>query len=221
MILTFKKIPYETHWVQFSQVEPTAKAIGAPPTGKKADGSGHYTVPFITFESKGKPIVAISDSTLIAEYIEKTYPDPENPLFPAQERVLHAIFSAYLKEKLLPNIGPIHAPELAKALLPEEAKWFAESREAVSGKKFVPPTDEQRGAALAKFEAFFDELSAHLDRTGDGNFRVTGGKVTYAEIELVGYIRTCKAINGQGWASLKTRNGGRFAKLLEIPEYQL
>ncbi|KAF9254272.1 hypothetical protein L218DRAFT_846781, partial [Marasmius fiardii PR-910] len=38
LALNYKKIPYDTVHIGFSDVEPTAKRIGAPPTGKKPNG---------------------------------------------------------------------------------------------------------------------------------------------------------------------------------------
>ncbi|KAF9253935.1 hypothetical protein L218DRAFT_836527, partial [Marasmius fiardii PR-910] len=65
--LNYKKIPYNAVHIGFSDVEPTAKRIGAPPTGKKPDGSDQYTVPMLVDSSTGQ---VLSDSFLIALYLD-------------------------------------------------------------------------------------------------------------------------------------------------------
>ena len=72
-------------WITFPEIEAVCKSIGAPPTMTKKDGRPHYTVPFMKIEpcaGSSDPVVVLSDSLKIAEYLEKTFPDPEHPLFP-------------------------------------------------------------------------------------------------------------------------------------------
>ncbi|KAG7086932.1 hypothetical protein E1B28_002848, partial [Marasmius oreades] len=61
--LNLKKIPYKVIELGLFDLTPTAKSIGAPPTGKKPDGTPKYTVPFIQDDSTG---AVVSDSFLIA-----------------------------------------------------------------------------------------------------------------------------------------------------------
>lgn len=85
----------------------------------------------------------------------------------------------------------------------------------------IVPQDEASVARLWKsFDAAFDDLAAYLDHAGEGNFRVTGD-VSYAELELVSLLNLVKRTSfDEGWKRLKDRNGGRWAKLLELPVYQ-
>jgi glutathione S-transferase len=70
--LRYKRIPYETVWVEFGDIERVSKEIGAPPTGKKPDGTNLYTLPAIRDQDTGR---AISDSFAIASYLDERYPE--------------------------------------------------------------------------------------------------------------------------------------------------
>lgn len=76
LLLHYKKIEYQNVWLRYSQVESTAKEIGALPTDKKADGTPRYTIPFMKVSRAGEPDVVISDSPKIAAFLERTFPDP-------------------------------------------------------------------------------------------------------------------------------------------------
>ena len=74
MLLNYKKIPYKVEWVNFPEIEAMCKSIGAAPSGKKTDGKPHYTVPVIKIEpptGSSDPVVVLSDSYNIAQYIEQ------------------------------------------------------------------------------------------------------------------------------------------------------
>lgn len=82
--LQLKGIPFKTEWVEYPDIEPLCKRIGALPTSKKTDGRDHYTLPTIFDPSTGR---AISDSLPIALYLDQTYPDsPGHSLFPNKGR---------------------------------------------------------------------------------------------------------------------------------------
>jgi len=88
--LNLKGIPYKTEWVEYPDIEPICKKLGIAPTYKNADGSDRYTIPAIHDPSTG---VYISDSVLIAEYLDKTYPYTPQ-VFPHHTHALHAAFTA-------------------------------------------------------------------------------------------------------------------------------
>ncbi|KAJ6534443.1 hypothetical protein DFH09DRAFT_1405499 [Mycena vulgaris] len=46
-ILNYKRLRYNTVWIEFPDVEATLRGIGAPPSAKRADGKPIYTLPVI------------------------------------------------------------------------------------------------------------------------------------------------------------------------------
>jgi len=98
-VLNFKGIPYKTIWLEITDIEPAMRRIGAPPTGTKPDGSPLYTVPVIVDHSRrspsGGPIV-VSESFLIAEYLDEAYPSP-GPLFPEGTKALQTLFCDHFR----------------------------------------------------------------------------------------------------------------------------
>lgn len=68
--------------MEFKDIPSTLKAIGAPTTA-----GGRYTVPVINDPNTG---AVVSDSLVIAEYLDKTY--PEKPVIPRGANVLMAMF---------------------------------------------------------------------------------------------------------------------------------
>lgn len=225
LFLDYRKISYETVWIDFPEVEATAKAVGAPPTMlPKADGTPGYTVPFVTIASPNKPTIALSDSFTIVEYLNKEFPDPTNLLLPSETRVFQKIFSKYLADNILRAAVPFVVPGFVAVQRKEKQAWFIETRKKTLGATLedVIPVDEANIAlAWKKFEAAFDDLAAHLDKGGEGNYRVTGN-VSYAEFELVSLLNLIKRLTfEEGWKKrLETRNDGRWAKLMGLPIYK-
>ena len=75
-------------WVEYPDVEPLCKKIGAAPTGTKgADGSPLYTLPTI-YDPNTK--TAVSDSSKIVRYLDATYPSSGPTLLPAELDALQA-----------------------------------------------------------------------------------------------------------------------------------
>lgn len=94
----FKGLPYKTEWVEYPNIEPTLRGIGAAPTGTRPDtGNPFYTLPVIldpnNITAEGTPTV-ISDSFNIAMYLDERYPT-ENQLIPKETQASQASFSEY------------------------------------------------------------------------------------------------------------------------------
>jgi len=79
---------FKTEWVEYPDIETVCLGIGAKPTTTKSDGSPKYTLPVI-YDPSTK--LVISDSIVIAKYLEKQYPDTTK-LFPDGSNGLIAAF---------------------------------------------------------------------------------------------------------------------------------
>jgi glutathione S-transferase len=74
--------------VNFADVQPLSKQIGAPPTTTYSDGSPRYTLPTIHDPNTGR---TVSDTLEIARYLDKQYPDRK--IFPAGSEDLQSEFA--------------------------------------------------------------------------------------------------------------------------------
>ena len=118
--MNLKKVPFDTVWVPFPEIEAKAKEIGAEPTRILPNGEPLYTVPFMTIESSDGSKRVITDSLNIARYFDEKENDPSLTLFPKDTAVRDAIFSQWLRDKVGFKLIPIFLPSLRKALKPSE-----------------------------------------------------------------------------------------------------
>jgi len=140
--LNLKGIPFKTEWVEFPNIELLCKKLGIPPTCKREDRSDRFTLPAIHSPSTG---VYISDSILIAEYLEKTYLDTPQ-IFPHNTFALQAAFTAAFVNNLsaLWNFI-VHATYAI--LTPRSQEYYRHTREKSFGKVLedIAPKGECKG----------------------------------------------------------------------------
>jgi len=209
--LNIKGVPYKTQWVEYPDIEALAKKINAPATGTKGDGSPMYTLPIINDPNTGK---VVSDSFLIAEYLDATYPNGPT-LFPAGTKPLVAAFES----GVVGALGGVLMLQLAVScyiLNPSSKEYFRRTREAAFGKKieeFSPAS--QRDADVAKGKEGFAKVDEWLVKSG-GKF-VLGNTVSYADGVLAGWLTWFKATDAI-WKDVATWHNGRWATYLENVE---
>ena len=140
--MNYKGIPYTTVWVDYPDIAPLSKKIGAPPTNTAANGLPQYTLPAI-YDPNTK--TAVSESAVIARYLDKTYPDKPT-LIPSEADALHAAFNAAFGAALVPDLLQIMLPASHAQLRAKSDKYFRTTREAFFGAKleefadlFYPP----------------------------------------------------------------------------------
>ncbi|KAI0916153.1 hypothetical protein AcV5_003167 [Taiwanofungus camphoratus] len=175
-ILNYKRLHYRTVWVEFSEVEATLRAIGAPPTSRRSDGRAVYTLPVILdpLRSIASPTV-LSNANIIAEYLEITY--PARPIFPEGSRALQSLFVHYIQEIFAKPLLPILVP-LTHQALPERSQAHFRP----SSVQLAPPQREQAWRAVKEQ---FDFLAMILDKNAEGNGVVAmGHEVSYADFAL-------------------------------------
>lgn len=120
-ILNYKAIPYTTEFIGFPDIAAVLSTAGAPPT-RTSDPK--YSVPAII---DGDTV--LSDSAVIADYLEKTHPEPT--IYPhgreAQMRWADAIM-----ESLSPLV-PIVVPATTRILPEADADYFVKTRKLIFG----------------------------------------------------------------------------------------
>lgn len=145
-------------WVPGSNIAAVAKSVGAPATDKNVDGSPFYTCPFIQDPNTGN---VITDSALIADHLETTYPDT-TPIFPKHSKALQMSFQVSIRHTILmPLVCLLSLPSL-EILSPEDQKWYRSAREAWLGIKV-----EEISSPGDKREGHFNELQEGLGMIDD------------------------------------------------------
>nr|VWO95979.1 Type III effector protein gala6 [Ganoderma boninense] len=183
-ILNYKRLPYRTVWIEFSDVETTLRRIGAQPTSYRSDGRPVYTLPAIIDPQRSinAPVV-LSNPTVIAEYLEATY--PARPVFPEGSRALQSLFVHYIQDGFVKPLLPILVP-LTHQRLPERSQAHFSRGGAPSPTSPTALAGPQSEQAWNAVREQFNFLAAILDKnTSDGNGVVAMGRdVSYADFAL-------------------------------------
>ena len=220
-VLNFKEIPYRTEWVEFPDIESFSKGLGIKPTGQNADGSPRYTLPAIHDSSTG---TYIADSIVIAEYLEKTYPDAPS-VFPNDTIALQKAFETSLDQKI-EAVTSFIIPATCFKLNPRSEEYFRRTREITFGKKLedVIPTGDARTEGWGKFEKGLDTIHSYLISTDKKGPYILGDTISWTDLLLFSYLYWFKAIFGEDskeWKDIASWNGGRWeAHLNAIKKYQ-
>ncbi|TFK36220.1 hypothetical protein BDQ12DRAFT_610129 [Crucibulum laeve] len=216
-ILNYKRLRYRTVWVEFPDVESKLRSLGAQPSAYKSDGRPVYTLP-VVIDPTRNPMApeVLSNTNNIAEYLESAY--PARPVFPEGTRALQTLFVHYIQEVFAKPLLPIMVP-LSHHQLPERTQTHFRGQ---SG--FAPPSTShilsgsQREQAWQAVKEQFDFLAVILDKnSGDGDGVVAmGHDVTYADFALCSVLIWIERMAAHdGWARVRTWNGGRWQRLWE------
>jgi glutathione S-transferase len=213
-ILNFKRLRYRTKWVDFANVESTLRAIGAPPSAVRSDGRPIYTLPVIVDATRNpnNPQI-LSNTNNIAEYLESTYPRPA--VYPEGSRALQTLFVHYIQEVFAKPLLPIMIP-LSHQQLPQHIRSHYLGSPS-GGDVPLPPGPERERAWMAVKEQF-DFLANILGKNvGDGDGVVAMGRdVSYADFALCSVLIWIERMAPHdGWARVRTWNGGRWNLLWE------
>ncbi|KAK1062154.1 hypothetical protein LTR74_010464 [Friedmanniomyces endolithicus] len=205
MVLNFKKIPYETEWVEYPALAPKLKALGVPPNPPSAFAD--YSCPTIRLRDG----TYIMDSIPIAEKLEAMHPEPslhlDNTLWKQASEICDA---------LIRSAGADFMVSIVDDILGERAsKWFAEDRhkrfgmslyelqEKVGGEKAWPATEE----ILTKLKAL---LTTHKE--DEGPFML-GSKPCYGDLIAVALLEGCRKMDAKKSERMVNFDGS-FEKLL-------
>ncbi|KAI0343833.1 hypothetical protein BDW22DRAFT_1406933 [Trametopsis cervina] len=210
-ILNYKRLPYRTVWIEFSDVETTLRTIGALPTSMRADGRPVYSLPVIIdpLGPNTAPKV-LSRVDKIVEYLESTY--PARPIFPEGSRALQSLFVHYVHEVLMKPLLPILVP-LSHQRLPERSQ--AHFSYASGQPQLGPQEREQAWRAAQEQFSFLASImdKNHGDLTADGVV-VMGRNVSYADFALCSVLIWIEQVAPRdGWARMRVWNDGRWDKL--------
>ncbi|KAH9480874.1 Glutathione S-transferase-like protein ustS [Psilocybe cubensis] len=209
LTLNFKGIPYTTHWVEFPDIEPLYKKLGIPPSKNKPDGSPFYTIPSIYDPSTG---VYISDSVVIADYLDKTYPDKPR-LIPEGTLDVQSSFSDTVFHHLQPVFSVIGPSLIPKLNTPSADHMLARSSGQSQGPK--PDTDVQWKA----FEDGLNQMDAWYLRDGGKGPYLLGDIPSWGDIVMASvltFLRIVVREDSKEWKDITSWNDGRWKSRSEI-----
>ncbi|KAG9313917.1 hypothetical protein JVU11DRAFT_4689 [Chiua virens] len=207
-VLSYKNLPFETVWVEYPDIAPRLKEIGASPN-TLTDGRVQYTVPVISDPNTG---AIVTDSWEIAEYLDKTY--PEKPIFPKGSKGLIKAFDA----ALLPLAGDSFRFSILRSsqILNERSlEYFIPTREAYFGAKVDEwsPEGPTRDAHWALIEKSYGIAKQFYDK-GEGRW-LMGDTFSYADITFAVRSQWLKKVfRADEWERIASLHGRKWEKLL-------
>ncbi|KAF8498463.1 hypothetical protein BU17DRAFT_72308 [Hysterangium stoloniferum] len=189
-VLNYKGITFETVWVEYPDIEPTMRKIGAAPTGSKLDGTPYYTVPA---ENR-----RLCDSWTIAIYLDEKYPT-EPTLFPAGTHALQALFQERLMKTVQTSL------HFATVLIIHQN---LSERSAIGSKDWKDAWD--------KAEKDLTDLSNLLAKNGSNAPFVMGNTITYTDFILASVLESFVKFVPDEWDSkVRHWDGGKWGAILE------
>ncbi|KAF8509358.1 hypothetical protein BU17DRAFT_56204 [Hysterangium stoloniferum] len=215
--LNFKGLKYRTVWLEYPDIEPTMKRIGASPGPTKPDGR-RYTIPVIVDPVHAAPDgtpIPITDSWKIAEYLDEKYPEP-GLLFPSGTKALQSLFHDYAMTNVLYKAIPMMLYSVWGLLSDESQVHWRTYQEAACGAKLedlCPVGSQKWEAQSAILQKSLSDLAAILDKNGtDGPF-VLGAQVTFADFILVSMLEMISKVIPDEWEKIiQHLDNGRWQK---------
>ncbi|TCD64129.1 hypothetical protein EIP91_004510 [Steccherinum ochraceum] len=215
--LNYKGIKYRTEWVEYPDIEPVLKKLGAPSTGIKADGvTPRYTIPTI-YDPSTKTVLA--DSWKIVEYLDKTYPNIPALFLPATR----GLTVAFKDAAILLMGGTLYSLYVLQIHLNmnEGSKAYQrknnEDKYNLKLEEIAPPGSEVAEKYWAKLSAGLTKVAGWFKVNGDTPF--LGGDVPcYADVLLASWLISPKSIWGEDseeWKRLAALDDGRWGRFVE------
>ncbi|KAF8524615.1 hypothetical protein BU17DRAFT_63175 [Hysterangium stoloniferum] len=217
--LSFKGVEFQTVWLEYPEMEPTMRRIGAAPTGSRPDGSPFFTIPVISDPihrtPKGEATV-ISDSWKIAEHLDRHYPAP-GLLFPDGTKALQSLFLDYANTKIAAHIRLISMSVAVLWLNDESATYSRKQVEATYGAKIeelCPRGSEKWDHSWTVLQKRFSDLAAHQDKNGPESTFILGAQVTFADFILLAMLEQLVLTAPDEWKQkVEHWDNGRWKKL--------
>ena len=214
--LNYKGLAYRTEWVEYPDIAPLLSRYNVPPNPPPETP---HTLPVI-YDPRTRSFV--TDSTDIALYLDRTYPDTP-PLMPEPLHALQAAFGFALRASVHQALRPLMMFPAMNRLHPRGHAFFRETRELSFGCKMeeiCPP--EKQAAQWACVEKAFGQLTSWFEAAGDGRLLLLSadeGRICHADTQILGLLKWVQAIFGpdsEEWRRLETFDDGRWKRFLTV-----
>lgn len=200
-------------------IEPRFKALGIRSTEKNHwDGSDRYTAPAIYDPSTG---TYLADSTLIAQYLDETYPDTP-AIFPKNTIGLQLAFEdAYISS--ISSLFPFGFLTIWKVLNSESKGHLRSALEKMIGATLEDayPTGERAVEQWALLKAGLGKVDAWYAKTDTVGPFALGDLISWSDIVVASFtisIRVCFGEESQQWKDVSSWHDGRWADLIKAFE---
>ncbi|KAI6136162.1 hypothetical protein F5141DRAFT_1287992 [Pisolithus sp. B1] len=207
-VLGYKGLPFRIEWVEYPDIAPRMKAIGAR-QNRLLDGRDAYTLPVLNDPNTG---ALITDSWEIAEYLEKTY--PKKPIFSNKSKGLIRAFDAVLINLLRP-VSKFPILRASEILSERSAEYYITAREEGLKEKFseFSPEGPKREEHWVILEQIFSTSREWYDKE-EGKW-LMGDTFSYADIITAAGLFWLKSVlHGDEWEKIAGWHDGRWARLL-------
>jgi glutathione S-transferase len=239
LALGFKRVPFETTWVDILDIPAVRKGLRCAPVRKLDDGSDFYTLPMLEDRDAGR---VIGDSFEIAEYLEEAFLESGECLFPEDSTRTGLDYESPHKDAsftvpLTVKQGGKHE-DYARfnwhvdttftshvVLVAEHMPFNPETAEAVRAqfvkRAHLNSCDDLciRGKAREQLKASFEKSLTSLAELymvhNDGPY-LEGSRATYADLIVGGWLMMMSAtMLAEEWEDFRTWHGGVFAQLYD------
>ncbi|KAH7920071.1 hypothetical protein BV22DRAFT_1040272 [Leucogyrophana mollusca] len=215
--LGYKNLPFTTTWLEYPEIEPHMRALGAARTPHPTlPGQTLYTLPVIEDPRTG---AVVSDSLAIAAYLDKTYPDTPIALRdpPATDEFVAAFLGA-LKDTVL--FMSVVAAELLNPVSAEYYKRTRAERYARAWEELSPP-GPVRDRDWRRMEEGWNVVDGWY-RKNEGKYFL-GHTPSFADFVVVSRLKWCQFVFGEQseeWKNIAGWNEGRWGELVrELERY--
>jgi len=209
--LNYKRIPYKTIFIEFPDIEKLYKDLGIPASLTRADGvTPYYTLPLIHDDSTDR---YISNSLLIAEYLDETYPDTPQLVPKGTHGLMNAFVDHLFTLSLQEGLYRITGPKILSFLSPRSQEYVIKT---IMGGAPPPPSELTEEEQWAKVETGVFGKVLKWYRNPEDLFLNGGDKPDFADIQLLACFQWLKAAFGADsteWKRMQQWHGGKWAKL--------
>ncbi|KAL3481743.1 hypothetical protein BJX99DRAFT_130382 [Aspergillus californicus] len=186
LMLNYKRIAYKTIFLEFPDIEPTMKDLGITPQAT-SDAKIKYTVPVIHHIPSNNLLM---ESTVIAEFLETTYPTPGI--------ALSSPLGQEIETKSRTAIGPVFrnslVPREFNVISPRAQDYFRRTREAALGCKLEDLLSQEEagwGAAGESLRALGELIQTNK---AEGPF-ILGASPSYTDFFIAGSLQCARVVD--------------------------
>ena len=222
LALGYKRIPFTTEWVEYPSIASTMKSLGADPllpAPEGANGDAFYTLPVIYDPNHDK---YVTDSFVIAQYLDKTYPTPGRELFPEGTAPLQRAWGTAFTDAMQKGVRAVYAGVPAN-LNPPSREYFERTRtkrfgvrtwDEISSKLVDESDPNSRAAHLRELRAGLSTVEEWIRLNNAEGKWVMGKRLSWADIFLGSWLFW--ASRGlEEWKEVKGWHGGRWGRFLD------